>query len=246
MLMGNKFIQNRNGDIKVEKPVIIALDFADDFECINFLNQFPKDNKLFLKIGLEMFCQFGYPFVKSLRDRGYNIFLDLKLHDIPNTVRRTCQMIAKWDVQMLTVHASGGAEMIAAAKEGLAGSDTKLLAVTQLTSLGQVELANELQVPLKSQDYVTRLAQLAFKNGADGVISSALEVPMIKEVTSETFLCITPGIRPKSAQVGDQKRVATPAQAKALGSDGIVVGRPITQAENGYQAYMNIDKEWNK
>ncbi|KRO00189.1 orotidine-5'-phosphate decarboxylase [Companilactobacillus kimchiensis] len=230
----------------MNKPVIVALDFADDFECINFLNQFPKDEKLFLKIGLEMFCQFGYPFVKSLRDRGYNFFLDLKLHDIPNTVKRTCEMIAKWDVQMLTVHASGGAEMIAAAKAGLDGSVTKLLAVTQLTSLGQTELAHELQVPLKSQDYVTHLAKLAYDNGADGVISSALEVPMIKEVTSSDFLCVTPGIRPKSAQVGDQKRVATPAQARSLGSDGIVVGRPITQASNGYQAYMNICEEWNK
>ncbi|WP_334328827.1 orotidine-5'-phosphate decarboxylase [Companilactobacillus sp. HBUAS59699] len=230
----------------MKKPVIIALDFADDFECIEFLSQFPKDENLFVKIGLEMFCQFGYPFVRSLRNRGYNIFLDLKLHDIPNTVRRTCEMIAKWDVQMLTVHASGGAEMIAAAKQGLRGTDTKLLAVTQLTSLGQVELANELQVPLQSQDYVTHLAKLAYDNGADGVISSALEVPLIKEATGEDFLCITPGIRPKSAQVGDQKRVATPAKARVLGSDGIVVGRPITQADNGYVAYQNICKEWNK
>ncbi|WP_334332619.1 orotidine-5'-phosphate decarboxylase [Companilactobacillus sp. HBUAS59544] len=230
----------------MDKPVIVALDYADDFECINFLNQFPKNQKLFLKIGLEMFCQFGYPFVKSLRERGYNIFLDLKLHDIPNTVKRTCQMIAKWDVQLLTIHASGGAEMIKAAKAGLAGSNTKLLAVTQLTSLGQTELVNELKVPLKSQDYVTHLAKLAFDNGADGVISSALEVPMIKEATSQDFLCITPGIRPKSAQVGDQKRVATPSQSRSLGSDGIVVGRPITQAKNSLNAYMNIDKEWNK
>ena len=145
----------------MDKPVIVALDYADDFECINFLNQFPKNQKLFLKIGLEMFCQFGYPFVKSLRERGYEIFLDLKLHDIPNTVKRTCQMIAKWDVQLLTIHASGGAEMIKAAKAGLAGSNTKLLAVTQLTSLGQTELVNELKVPLKSQDYVTHLAKLA-------------------------------------------------------------------------------------
>ncbi|TGD25372.1 orotidine-5'-phosphate decarboxylase [Companilactobacillus suantsaicola] len=230
----------------MDKPVIVALDYADDFECINFLNQFPKNQKLFLKIGLEMFCQFGYPFVKSLRERGYEIFLDLKLHDIPNTVKRTCQMIAKWDVQLLTIHASGGAEMIKAAKAGLAGSNTKLLAVTQLTSLGQTELVNELKVPLKSQDYVTHLAKLAFDNGADGVISSALEVPMIKEVTSQDFLCITPGIRPKTEQAGDQKRVATPSQARSLGSDGIVVGRPITQAKNSLNAYMNIDKEWDK
>lgn len=230
----------------MDKPVIVALDFADDFECINFLNQFPKNQSLFLKIGLEMFCQYGYPFVKRLRERGYNIFLDLKLHDIPNTVKRTCQVIAKWDVQLLTIHASGGAEMIAAAKEGLAGSNTKLLAVTQLTSLGQVELTNELQVSLQSQDYVTRLAKLAFNSGADGVISSALEVPMIKEATNEDFLCVSPGIRPKSAQVGDQKRVATPSQAKKLGSDAIVVGRPITQAKDQYNAYMNIEKEWTK
>lgn len=228
----------------MNKPVIVALDFADDFECIQFLSQFPKDTDLFLKIGLEMFCQFGYPFVRSLRNRGYKIFLDLKLHDIPNTVRRTCEMIAKWDVQMLTVHASGGSEMIAAAKEGLASSNTKLLAVTQLTSLGQTELKNELQIPLRSQDYVTHLAKLAFDNGADGVISSALEVPMIKEITSPDFLCVTPGIRPKSAQIGDQKRVATPSQARELGSDAIVVGRPITQASDGFFAYKDIYQEW--
>ncbi|WP_125767791.1 orotidine-5'-phosphate decarboxylase [Companilactobacillus furfuricola] len=228
----------------MNKPVIVALDFADDFECIQFLSQFPKDTDLFLKIGLEMFCQFGYPFVRSLRNRGYKIFLDLKLHDIPNTVRRTCEMIAKWDVQMLTVHASGGSEMIAAAKQGLASSNTKLLAVTQLTSLGQSELKDELQIPLRSQDYVTHLAKLAFDNGADGVISSALEVPMIKEVTSPDFLCVTPGIRPKSAQIGDQKRVATPSQARELGSDAIVVGRPITQASDGFFAYKDIYQEW--
>ncbi|WP_300560755.1 orotidine-5'-phosphate decarboxylase [Companilactobacillus sp.] len=228
----------------MDKPVIVALDFADDFECIQFLSQFPKDTDLFLKIGLEMFCQFGYPFVRSLRNRGYKTFLDLKLHDIPNTVRRTCEMIAKWDVQMLTVHASGGSEMIAAAKEGLSSSNTKLLAVTQLTSLGQTELKDELQIPLKSQDYVTHLASLAFNNGADGVISSALEVPMIKEATSPDFLCVTPGIRPKSAQIGDQKRVATPAQARELGSDAIVVGRPITQASDGFFAYKDIYQEW--
>ncbi|AUI71029.1 orotidine-5'-phosphate decarboxylase [Companilactobacillus alimentarius] len=230
----------------MDKPVIVALDFANEVECIDFLDQFPKKQSLFLKIGLEMFCQYGYPFVKKLRERGYNIFLDLKLHDIPNTVKRTCQMIAKWDVQMLTIHASGGSKMIKSAKEGLAGSNTKLLAVTQLTSLGQVELTNELQVTLRSQDYVTRLAKLAFTNGADGVISSALEVPMIKEVTSESFLCVTPGIRPKSSKIGDQKRVATPNQAKKLGSDLIVVGRPITQAKDKYNAYVKIEKEWNK
>lgn len=230
----------------MSKPVIIALDFADDFECIEFLSQFPKDTDLFLKIGLEMFCQFGYPFVRSLRNRGYKIFLDLKLHDIPNTVKRTCEMIAKWDVQMLTVHGSGGSEMIAAAKAGLKESNTKLLAVTQLTSLGQDELANELMVPLKSQDYVTHLAQMAYKNGADGVISSALEVPVIKESTGNNFLCVTPGIRPKSAVIGDQKRVATPKHARELGSDAIVVGRPITQANDGYEAYKNIYQEWNK
>lgn len=230
----------------MSKPVIVALDFADDFECIEFLSQFPKDTDLFVKIGLEMFCQFGYPFVRSLRNRGYKIFLDLKLHDIPNTVRRTCEMIAKWDVQMLTVHGSGGSEMIAAAKKGLEGSNTNLLAVTQLTSLGQSELSEELMIPQKSQDYVTHLAKLAFDNGADGVISSALEVPMIKEVTDEGFLCVTPGIRPKTAQVGDQKRVATPKEARELGSDAIVVGRPITQSEDGFSAYKNICQEWNK
>ncbi|KRK65437.1 Orotidine 5-phosphate decarboxylase (OMP decarboxylase) (OMPDCase) (OMPdecase) [Companilactobacillus tucceti DSM 20183] len=230
----------------MSKPVIVALDFADDFECIEFLSQFPKDTDLFVKIGLEMFCQFGYPFVRSLRNRGYKIFLDLKLHDIPNTVRRTCEMIAKWDVQMLTVHGSGGSEMIAAAKKGLEGSNTNLLAVTQLTSLGQSELSEELMIPQKSQDYVTHLAKLAFDNGADGVISSALEVPMIKEVTDESFLCVTPGIRPKTAQVGDQKCVATPKEARELGSDAIVVGRPITQSEDGFSAYKNICQEWNK
>ncbi|WP_099974690.1 orotidine-5'-phosphate decarboxylase [Lactobacillus terrae] len=226
-------------------PLILALDFSTDEEAISFIDsiEIDKDNT-YLKIGLEMFCKYGYPFIQKIQNLGYKIFLDIKLHDIPNTVERTCKMISEWNIQMITVHATGGSEMILAAKKGLEGSDTKLLAVTQLTSLDDKNLSDELQVNLTSQDYVRKLAELAYKNNADGVISSALEVPIIKEATNNSFICITPGIRVENSENEDQKRVVTPMMAKELGSNGIVVGRPITQSDDRNKAYKKFYESW--
>lgn len=193
-----------------------------------------------------MFVHYGYEFVRKVRDLGLNIFLDLKLNDIPNTVQKTCEVISTWDVQLLTIHANGGSEMISAASKGLKKhpNNTKLLAVTQLTSISDEQLKDDFKIPLDSKENVRNLAKLAFKNGADGLISSALEVPEIKKATHPSFLCITPGIRPEWSSKNEQKRVVTPRKARELGSDGIVIGRPVTQAENPYNAYQKIKEEW--
>lgn len=187
----------------MERPVIVALDFATDQECLDFLAQFNTQSQpIFVKIGLQMFTHYGYNFVRKIQELGHPIFLDLKLHDIPNTVEKTCEVIADWKVQMLTIHAAGGAEMIAAAKRGLdnGNSPTKLLAVTQLTSISDTQLERDFKIPLKSEENVANLATLAYQNHADGVIASALEVEALKQVTAPDFLCITPGIRPVWAQ----------------------------------------------
>lgn len=232
----------------MEKPLIIALDFETNYQCEALLENLDlkADKNGFVKIGLELFVQYGYDIIKALQSRQLKIFLDLKLCDIPNTVERTCALIAKWQVEMLTIHASGGAKMIQAAKRGLssAPNQTKLLVVTQLTSLSESEIQNELNIPLTSQENVLSLAKLAAINGADGVICSAQEVPLIKQQIGPNFLCITPGIRPKWSATNEQQRIVTPKEARELGSDGIVIGRPITAAKDSHLAYQTIVKEW--
>ncbi|MDO1604917.1 orotidine-5'-phosphate decarboxylase [Lactobacillus sp. YT155] len=232
----------------MNKPLIIALDFQEQTKCLNFLKSLMQQGyKPFVKVGLEMFINYGQDFIKALRDWDLPVFLDLKLNDIPNTVERTCEVIAKWNITYLTVHANGGSQMIAAAKRGLQTADnrTKLLAVTQLTSLDDNDLRNDFKIEMTSQENVFNLAQLAFKSGADGVICSAAENLEIKAKTSTNFLCINPGIRPAWSDRNEQKRVVTPTQAKVFQSDGIVVGRPITQAQNEIEAYRKIQGEWN-
>lgn len=231
----------------MERPVIVALDFETDQECFVFLENFSTfEEPVFVKIGLQMFTQYGYAFVKKVQEMGHQIFLDLKLNDIPNTVEKTCEVIAGWDVQLLTIHANGGGEMIAAAERGLQtqANETRLLAVTQLTSISDKQLQKDFGIPLSSRENVAQLARLAYINGADGVISSALEVEDVKQATRPEFLCITPGIRPEWAQKNEQKRVVTPQEAKAIGSDGIVVGRPITKNDDPVRAYLQIKNEW--
>lgn len=194
-----------------------------------------------------MFIKYGQDLINILREWDLPVFLDLKLNDIPNTVERTCQVIAKMDVMYLTVHANGGSGMICAAKRGLLAADnnTKLLAVTQLTSLDDMDLKNDFKMNISSQENVFNLAQLAHQNGADGIICAASENPEIKAITSPDFLCINPGIRPTWSLKNEQKRVVTPNQAKQLQSDGIVVGRPITQVEDSVAAYLKIKGEWS-
>lgn len=234
----------------IERP-IIALDFPSKKEIEEFLAKFPADEKLFVKVGMEIFYQEGPEIVRWLKELGHDIFLDLKLHDIPNTVERAMAGIAKLGVAITNVHAAGGIEMMAAAKRGLAAGTTdgesipQLIAVTQLTSTGEAQMQEEQLIPATLEESVLHYATCAQKAGLDGVVCSALEAAKIHEVTSDEFMCLTPGIRPSGAAVGDQKRVVTPVLAKEIGSSVIVVGRPITQAEDPVAAYQAIKNEWN-
>ncbi|HEL2737794.1 TPA: orotidine-5'-phosphate decarboxylase [Streptococcus suis] len=227
-----------------EKRPIIALDFASKGEVQSFLEQFPAHEKLYVKVGMELYYAEGPSIISYLKDCGHSIFLDLKLHDIPNTVESAMRVLAKLGVDMTNVHAAGGVEMMQAARRGL-GSDAVLIAVTQLTSTSEEQMRSDQNIQTSLQDAVVYYAQKAAQAGLDGVVCSAHEVSVIKGVTSSDFVCLTPGIRPAGGEVGDQKRVMTPAEAARIGSDYIVVGRPITRAENPYQAYLAIKEEWN-
>lgn len=234
----------------IHRP-IIALDFASKDEVATFIEKFPKEESLFVKVGMELFYQEGPEIVRWLNQLGHAVFLDLKLHDIPNTVEKAMIGLAKLGVAITNVHAAGGVEMMAAAKAGLvkgtkAGEKTPMLiAVTQLTSTSEKTMHQDqlIQVPLKES--VLHYAACAQKAKLDGVVCSALEAQEIHKNTTNDFVCLTPGIRPKGADVGDQKRVVTPSKARELGATYIVVGRPITQAENPYETYVTIKKEWN-
>lgn len=235
----------------MEKRPVIALDFSSKEAIKTFLAQFPAEEKLFVKIGMELFYQEGPSIVHELTANGHDVFLDLKLHDIPNTVKKAMKGLAKLGVRMTNVHAAGGVEMMKAAKEGLTEGTAEgnavpdLIAVTQLTSTSEEQMHRDqlIQVPLKES--VVHYAKCAQEAGLDGVVCSALEVEMIHEATNDDFICLTPGIRPKGASVGDQKRVMDPQQARKIGSNYIVVGRPITQSETPYESYLQIKKEWN-
>ncbi|GCF93699.1 orotidine 5'-phosphate decarboxylase [Enterococcus florum] len=235
----------------MEKRPVIALDFSSKEAIKTFLAQFPAEEKLFVKIGMELFYQEGPSIVHELTANGHDVFLDLKLHDIPNTVKKAMKGLAKLGVRMTNVHAAGGVEMMKAAKEGLTEGTAQgkavpdLIAVTQLTSTSEEQMHRDqlIQVPLKES--VVHYAKCAQEAGLDGVVCSALEVEMIHEATNDGFICLTPGIRPKGASVGDQKRVMDPQQAREIGSNYIVVGRPITQSETPYGSYLQIKKEWN-
>lgn len=236
----------------MSKPLFIALDFDDQEKMWLFLNQLQPQSKLHVKLGMEMFYQYGPEIVRDLAAKGYQIFLDLKLHDIPNTVKRTARQLAALGVYCTTVHALGGKEMIKAAKEGLIegtpeGKEVpKLLAVTELTSISEDVLRDEQHCSLSLADEVKSLAHQAQTAGADGIICSPLEVKAMKNEFSDDFMFVTPGIRPASYKKDDQARVATPSQARENGSTAIVVGRPITQAENPQVAYEEILKDWTK
>ncbi|WP_105207073.1 orotidine-5'-phosphate decarboxylase [Streptococcus suis] len=229
--------------MKENRP-IIALDFAGREEVEAFLNEFPAQEKLYVKVGMELYYAEGPSIISYLKDCGHSIFLDLKLHDIPNTVESAMRVLAKLGVDMTNVHAAGGVEMMQAARRGL-GSDAVLIAVTQLTSTSEEQMRSDQNIQTSLQDAVVYYAQKAAQAGLDGVVCSAHEVSLIKAATSSDFVCLTPGIRPVASEVGDQKRVMTPAEAARIGSDYIVVGRPITRAENPYQTYLAIKEEWN-
>ena len=228
-----------------ESRPVIALDFPN-FETVKkFLAQFPAEESLYLKVGMELYYATGPEIVSYLKDLGHSVFLDLKLHDIPNTVKSAMKVLSHLGVDMTNVHAAGGVEMMKAAREGL-GKEAKLIAVTQLTSTSEEQMRDFQNIQTSLQESVIHYAKKTAEAGLDGVVCSAQEVKLIKEATSKDFICLTPGIRPAGAAVGDQKRVMTPADAYQIGSDYIVVGRPITQATDPVVAYHAIKDEWNQ
>lgn len=228
-----------------EHRPIIALDFPS-FEAVKeFLALFPAEESLYLKVGMELYYAAGPEIVSYLKGLGHSVFLDLKLHDIPNTVKSAIKILSQLGVDMTNVHAAGGVEMMKAAREGL-GSQAKLIAVTQLTSTSEAQMQEFQNIQTSLQESVIYYAKKTAEAGLDGVVCSAQEVQVIKQATNPDFICLTPGIRPAGAAVGDQKRVMTPADAYQIGSDYIVVGRPITQAEDPVAAYHTIKDEWTQ
>lgn len=224
------------------KDVIIACDFASAEQTLAFLDKFENESrKPFLKIGMELYYAAGNEIVKEIKRRGHKIFLDLKLHDIPNTVRKAMKVLSALDVDMVNVHASGTIEMMKAAKEGLTredGSRPLLIAVTQLTSTSQEAMQNQLLIGATINDTIAHYARNTKEAGLDGVVCSPLEAALVKEACGAEFMTITPGIRFADSSTDDQVRITTPEKARAIGSDYIVVGRPITAAEDPVAAYL--------
>ena len=248
---------NRTGGLKMGKDVIIACDFASAEETIRFLDKFNKIreevvrcddisvsiSRPFVKIGMELFYAEGPQIIKTLKERGHRVFLDLKLHDIPNTVKKSMQVLGEYGVDMVNVHAAGGIEMMKAAKAGLMlgaaryADKPKLIAVTQLTSTDEDTMHRELLIDRPLNEVVRQYALNAKEAGLDGVVCSAHEAADIHAACGADFLTVTPGIRLAGDSAGDQKRVMTPAAAKAAGSDYIVVGRSITAEAKPIDAY---------
>lgn len=228
------------------KDVIIACDFADKETALNFLDKF-KGRKPFVKIGMELFYAEGPQIVREIKARGHKIFLDLKLHDIPNTVKKSMAVLSRLDVDMCNLHAAGTSRMMEAALEGLTrpdGTRPLLIAVTQLTSTDQEAMERDLLIKEPIDKVVMHYAETAKNAGLDGVVCSPLEARKVHEVCGERFLTVTPGVRFADGDIGDQKRVMTPEQAKKIGSDYIVVGRPITAAPDPVVAYERCIKEF--
>jgi len=223
---------------------IIALDFESADKVNAFLDQF--DEPLFVKVGMELFYQTGPKLIKSIKDRGHSIFLDLKLHDIPNTVSKAMEGLAKLDVDLVNVHAAGGKAMMEAAIKGLRqhNKHTKIIAVTQLTSTTETQLHEEQNIQTTIEEAVLNYAKLSQQAGLDGVACSPLEAELITAQLGKDFMKVTPGIRPEGSAQNDQKRITTPEQAKQLGSTHIVVGRPITQSDDPVKSYQIIKESW--
>ena len=228
------------------KDVIIALDFDSKEKTLAFLDHFTEE-KPFVKIGMELFYAEGPSIVREIRGRGHKIFLDLKLHDIPNTVKKAMAALSALDVDLVNVHAAGTGAMMSAALAGLTrpdGTRPLLIAVTQLTSTDQDMLEKELWIEKPMEEVVLHYAEIASIVGLDGVVCSPLEAGGVHERCGKNFLTVTPGVRFADGDVGDQKRVTTPERARELGSDYIVVGRPITQAEDPVAAYRRCVAEF--
>lgn len=228
------------------KDVIVACDFASKEQVFGFLDKF-TDRKPFVKIGMELFYAEGPEIVREIKRRGHKIFLDLKLHDIPNTVKKSMAVLSRLDVDMTNLHAAGTVSMMEAALEGLTrpdGTRPLLIAVTQLTSTDQERMEKDLLINEPIDKVVMHYAHNARIAGLDGVVCSPLEAEKVHNTCGSGFLTVTPGVRFADDDKGDQKRVMTPAEAKKIGSDYIVVGRPITAAENPVAAYERCVKEF--
>ena len=228
------------------KDVIAALDFPEAGQVFRFLDQF-TGRKPFVKIGMELFYAEGPEIVRELKRRGHRIFLDLKLHDIPNTVKKAMRVLSRLDVDMCNLHCGGGIPMMEAALEGLTrpdGSRPILLGVTQLTSTSQEIMERDLLIREPMDEVISHYASNAAKAGLDGVVCSPLEAAEVKKVCGSSFLTVTPGIRFADSAADDQRRITTPEQAGKLGSDYIVVGRPITAAADPVAAYERCVKEF--
>jgi orotidine-5'-phosphate decarboxylase len=228
------------------KDVIIACDFASKEATLEFLDKF-TDKKPFVKIGMELFYAEGPAIVKEIKERGHKIFLDLKLHDIPNTVKKSMAVLSRLDVDMTNLHASGTISMMEGALEGLTrpdGTRPLLIAVTQLTSTDQERMEKDLLIKEPIDKVVMHYASNAKVAGLDGVVCSPLEAGKVHETCGANFLTVTPGVRFADGDIGDQKRVMTPAEAKKIGSDYIVVGRPITAAADPVAAYERCCEEF--
>ena len=228
------------------KDVIVACDFSSGEQTLAFLDRF-SGKKPFVKIGMELFYGAGPQIVRDIKKRGHKIFLDLKLHDIPNTVKKSMAVLSALDVDICNLHAAGTRAMMEAALEGLTrpdGTRPLLIAVTQLTSTDQTSMERDLLIKEPLEEVVMHYAHTAAQAGLDGVVCSPLEAGQVHTVCGEDFLTVTPGVRFAGGDVGDQKRIATPAKARVLGSDYIVVGRPITAAEDPVDAWNRCCAEF--
>lgn len=228
----------------ISDKIIVALDVQDRDSLTKILNQL-EGTASYCKVGMELFYSFGPDIVKELKDKGLKVFLDLKMHDIPNTVAKTAKTLAKLDVDMINFHASGGLQMMKVACEAYREykDDGILLAVTQLTSTSNTVLRDEIGIHQSMERTIHSYAELSKKAGASGVVCSANEVAMLKKLLGADFLCVTPGIRPASAGNDDQIRVMSPKQAIDVGSDYLVIGRPITKSIDPKKAYLEILSE---
>lgn len=228
------------------KDVIIACDFSSKEQTLAFLDRF-TGRKPFVKIGMELYYAEGPEIVREIKKRGHRIFLDLKLHDIPNTVRKTMQVLSRLDVDMTNVHAAGTVDMMRAAVEGLTredGTRPLLIAVTQLTSTSEERMQRELLIGTSIEATIAKYAENAKEAGLDGVVCSPLEAQLVKTACGAEFMTVTPGIRFADASKDDQVRITTPARAREIGSDYIVVGRPVTAADDPVAAYERCCKEF--
>ncbi len=232
----------------MKRDVIIACDFASAEQTFEFLDKFTEE-KPFVKIGMELFYAEGPAIVRQIKARGHQIFLDLKLHDIPNTVKKSMSVLSGLDVDMCNLHAAGTIEMMKAALEGLTRADGTrplLIAVTQLTSTSEERLHRDLLIESSMNDTIVHYARNAKEAGLDGVVCSPLEAGMVHEACGEAFMTVTPGVRFADGELADQVRVTTPARAREIGSDYIVVGRPITAAADPVAAYRRCVEEFVK